>query len=226
MRKCLSVVLGSTAVVLGLSMTAQAVLPGSSARATRYDVIVTKVELCTDSSCSSALTVGSGSKTFDIASAGVGAQVGSYASLRNLPTGTTFTHVRVTIDPKIVATATGTDNSGNTCRTDSTNTASSPTAPGVAAAATAGAQTLYVPSIGGYGGGSPTANDFLIPFRITRNTSDLSILYPISSFTVTQSPPTVKVLFNTSTAIMFFDAGGGATCRVYPAPPTVSITIQ
>ena len=51
------------------------------AQATEYQVSVSKVELCADAACTSAVTVADTTASFDIATAAVGAQVGAYANL-------------------------------------------------------------------------------------------------------------------------------------------------
>tara|TARA_B100002051_G_scaffold271931_1_gene307628 strand:+ start:323 stop:1147 length:825 start_codon:yes stop_codon:yes gene_type:complete len=73
--------------------------------ATVYKVTITKIELCTaaplankkDTTCTGATTVGTGNKTFNVASVTAGTQVGSFVSTTGLPIGTTFTHVKPTL---------------------------------------------------------------------------------------------------------------------------------
>ena len=73
---------------------------------TEYQVTMKKVELCTaypdanawDVDCTGAVTVGESTLTFDISSASAGAEVGSWISTTGLPIGTTFSHMRVTVD--------------------------------------------------------------------------------------------------------------------------------
>ena len=70
-----------------------------------------KIEFCTgyettdfdniataDTACKNAVTIGTGQKEVDIASVSAGAQVAAYGETKLLPLGTTFTHVRVTIN--------------------------------------------------------------------------------------------------------------------------------
>lgn len=83
------------------SGAAGAVCPGlgvgaTCSAATRYDVNVQEVALCQDSACASSSVVGSGAKTFDIASAAVGTAIGSYAKVDALPVGV-YSHIRVVI---------------------------------------------------------------------------------------------------------------------------------
>ncbi|MGC6411695.1 MAG: hypothetical protein ACON4F_02565 [Candidatus Puniceispirillaceae bacterium] len=72
--------------------------------ASKYEVEIQKVELCTTSSCSNPVVVASSVQSFDIAAAGVGAAVGEYASLDDVPAGI-YTHVRTTIDNELTYSA-------------------------------------------------------------------------------------------------------------------------
>ena len=69
-----------------------------------YKVTMRKVELCTAStgvaSCENAVVIGSGDRTIDIAAVGEGAVAAAYGDPALLPLGTTYTHMRVTIDRK------------------------------------------------------------------------------------------------------------------------------
>ena len=70
-----------------------AAIPGAARAASEYQVTVKRVDLCTDSACSTFVTIGSGNKVFDIASVAAGAAVGSYADVGGLAAGITYTHV-------------------------------------------------------------------------------------------------------------------------------------
>ena len=76
--------------------------------ATVFKITMEKIELCTgvtvtttgdehDTTCNGAVTVGTGSSTFDIASVTAGQQVGTFVSTSGLPIGNTFTHARPTM---------------------------------------------------------------------------------------------------------------------------------
>ena len=71
-----------------------------------YKVTMKKLELCTASTgvtvCTGAVVIGEGAQVIDIAAADAGAVAGSYGSAALLPLGTTYTHMRVTIDRKFV----------------------------------------------------------------------------------------------------------------------------
>lgn len=70
--------------------------PYTCGPATRYDVNVMEVALCSDAACSSRYVVGSGTKTFDVASGTAGSAVGSYAKVDAVPNGV-YTHVRLVL---------------------------------------------------------------------------------------------------------------------------------
>ena len=71
-----------------------------------YKITMRKVELCTAStgvtSCEGAVTIGSGDRILDIAAVGEGAVAAAYGDPALLPLGTTYTHMRVTIDRKFI----------------------------------------------------------------------------------------------------------------------------
>ena len=79
-----------------------------------YKVTMRKVELCegytvvdfddvgTDAACKNAVTIGSGDLVVDIASVSAGSAAASYGNPALLPLGSTYTHMRVTVDKKFV----------------------------------------------------------------------------------------------------------------------------
>jgi hypothetical protein len=94
------------ALLLSYSSTSFAVcVSGTCGPATRYDVNVQEVALCQEATCTSPAPyiVGSGVRTFDIASAAVGAAVGSYANFDAVPPAT-YTHVRLLFSRTFVMT--------------------------------------------------------------------------------------------------------------------------
>ena len=211
--------------------------PGTSATPTIYQVTLKKVEISTGSdgvgSCEGSFLVGSSTKAFDIAAVGAGAAVGSYANLSTLPIGSTFTHVRVTVDSAISVRASGADG-GVTCFTSaagggSVSAASTATFAGGPAATT----TVYVPHIGAYtiGGGTTTLTEADFQTGGSRgyikrpNDSDVLITYAL---TVPYAPvlnkqPQVTVKFNVTGAVGFLFTG---VCQAFPEPPSVLITVQ
>ena len=70
--------------------------PFSCGPATRYDVNVMEVAVCSDAACANRYVVGSGARTFDIASGTAGSAIGSYAKVDAVPNGV-YTHVRLVL---------------------------------------------------------------------------------------------------------------------------------
>lgn len=118
---------------------------GDCAQPDEYIVTLKKLELCTaspaslvnttealssyDVTCTGAVTVGTGSLTFDITSVAAGQQIATFASTTGLPIGTTFTHIKPTLSREIkmrgsVTIAAGSSYTG-ICSTDSVATAGS-----------------------------------------------------------------------------------------------------
>ena len=75
-----------------------------------------KVELCSDSTCTTPITVGERDMAADIAAAEAGATVGNYAPTSGIPSGT-YTHLRVTMNRTFTVTGTVAVG-GGTCATD------------------------------------------------------------------------------------------------------------
>ena len=228
----------SAAAALLVPCAAYAAFPGTPATPTIYQVTLKKVEICTGSdgvgSCNGAFVVGTSTKSFDIAAVGAGAAVGSYANLSTLPVGSTFTHVRVTVDVAITVRASGTD-SGVTCYTQAAGGGSA----GAAASATvaggpAVTGTIYVPHIGTYNtsGGASTLTEADFQTSGSRgyikrpNDSDVLVTYALSApyTAVLNKQPQVTVKFNVTGAVGFLFTG--AACDVFPEPPSVTITVQ
>ena len=63
-----------------------------------YKVTMSRLEFCTDSTCSTPTSVCTTTKTVDIASVSAGADIGSWCSMAGLPVGTTYSHVRVHVN--------------------------------------------------------------------------------------------------------------------------------
>ncbi|MBL4614633.1 MAG: hypothetical protein JKY27_07155 [Magnetovibrio sp.] len=212
---------------------AQAAFPGASANATQYNVSVTKVELCQSAACSSPYTLGSGTKVFDIASGTAGADVGSYIDISGLPLYQTWSHVRVTMGSSFTIAASGVDDQGAACRTDSTNNTSSHTALGVAlaGAGTGTGQNFVVPNVGAFAG-NPTVGDYSgYNLSKSNNASTMTITLALPSpYTCKGVMPRVEVKFNTQNTVKFYDTNGAApgnSCAgVYALPPTVTITVS
>jgi hypothetical protein len=217
--------------------SAYAAFPGTAGNATQYQVTIKKVVLCTASdgagSCSDPHTIGSGDKSFDIASAAAGGQVGSYANLTTLPI-TTYSYVQVTIDPAIVATGSGSDG-GLTCYTSASGGGSVSVASSGSNTAPAQSTTIYVPHFGSYNAGTGattlSASDFQTSgargYIDRPSDSEVVITYALTAaYTVVRERrPTITVKFDVSSSLGFLRTGA-TTCSVFPEPPSVTITVQ
>ncbi len=204
--------------------------------ATQYFVEVQQVEKCSSSACTSPFVLGSTTQSFDIASASVGAQIGSYASTDGMPVGRTFTHIRLTMSRtiRVVGSATGGALAGitaSTCTTDTSNDsgvagAATAAADGIEGAGTATLQDLFVPTPGSFSGlptsSSYTAQGIELPMTATTFRVTLALTSP---HVVSEQPPLINVSFNTQTALGAFN-GGSNNCKMIPQPPSVSISIQ
>ena len=228
-------------ILLGVAVNiitpkANAAIPGTAVAASVYEVTVKKVELCTDATCTSPLILADTSKSFDIAGAAAGAAVGSFARANGLPIGTTFTHVRVSLDETITMIGGGTDEDV-TCFTDATpaqngdaNTAdisNNTTTPGERA-------DYVIPSDAGDFTGLVDAdwtnNNIAVRNTNADSAGDVLITFPLTApFTSTAQEPTIAIKFDTSAALGVFDsngATGGGDCIIFPRPPIVKITIS
>lgn len=184
------------ALLLSYSGTSLAVcVSGTCGPATRYDVNVQEVALCQEATCTTPAPyiVGSGVRTFDIASAAVGAAVGTYANFDAVPAGT-YTHVRLIFSRTFTITA--------------------------AAVAPCAAQTaapLSIPNgapIDALAGGIPGMS-----WNDAAKTQVKWIQQLTAPLVISQggTPPTVAVKFGTQSAMMCAADG-----NPYPAPPDVS----
>ena len=215
-----------------------------------YKITMKKVEVCetgsTDSSCTNGITLGEGSKEVDIASVTAGAAAGTFGSAAKIPSGKTYTYMQVTISRIIKIKGTGTTwKADNTCYTNSSDTSSSTTRPGLGTA-TAGnldEQSVYIPHSGTWtmnGGGTTTitmtnvVSGYLSTSDTTQSagtvdSGDDQIKYRMkltSPFTAgVDKFPTVKVAFDVASAAYFIN-GGGDNCEIWPGEPSVSVTLQ
>jgi hypothetical protein len=141
---------------------------GDCAQPDEYIMTLKKLELCTaspaslvnttadlssyDVTCTGAVTVGTGSLTFDLTSVAAGQAIATFASTAGLPIGTTFTHIKPTLSREIkmrgeVTIAYG-ENYKGLCKTDS--------------AATAGSGNKYERMLAGKTSGTATLQTFYI----------------------------------------------------------------
>lgn len=117
---------------------------GTKGPADIYKVTMEKIEFCTgysttdfddiataETACQNAVTIGTGSMEVDIASVEAGSTAASYGDTKLLPLGTTFTHLRVTINRKFSirsesAIDTGQSDDTDNCKTITTTNAHYP----------------------------------------------------------------------------------------------------
>ncbi|MDC3131656.1 hypothetical protein OA492_01950 [Pelagibacteraceae bacterium] len=98
--------------------------------ASKYEITITKVELCTgypdsndnDVTCTGSVTVGEGSLTVDIASVSPSAEIATFSDTSGLPIGKTFSHIKITLDKKYTITGYAQDDTDCWCRTESDST--------------------------------------------------------------------------------------------------------
>lgn len=213
--------------------------------ATTYIVQMTKFELCTDvdgngGGCVGTFVVGSGAKSFDIASAAVGSAVGSYASNVKLPVGTTFKYVRFTLSRTftISGTVSGVENivgGATVCRTgggDATGYTLVTAAVGLAGPGAVSPEVVKLPDAGTWGGGLPSYpstvfNAYGSP-AVSLSGDSIAVTWALTQpYTVTTAPPTITISFNTQTALgAGSSAASNGNCIMGPQPPSVAISIK
>ena len=127
-----------------LTLNASYSFAGTKGPADIYKVTMEKIEFCTgysttdfddiataETACQNAVTIGTGAMEVDIASVDAGATAASYGDTKLLPLGTTFTHLRVTINRKFSirsesAIDTGQSDDTDDCKTITTTNAHYP----------------------------------------------------------------------------------------------------
>lgn len=202
--------------------------------ATTYEITITKIEICESSACTTPLTIGSSSKEFNIASAAVGAEIGTYAPLNTIPKGTTATHMRVTMSRAIdiagVVDGVNTQFTGiplYKCGTDSTDTTSTIISGGVGEVGGNGtsAQTLYVPDELAIRGVTPAAGTYAAAGITLISATEMRMLQSLGkTVTMGDIPPVIDIAFYTEDAL-WAQNNGAEGCLMLPGVPTVEITI-
>ena len=202
--------------------------------ATTYEITITKIEICESSACTTPLTIGSSSKEFNIASAAVGAEIGTYAPLNTIPKGTTATHMRVTMSRAIdiagVVDGVNTQFTGiplYKCGTDSTDTTSTIISGGVGEVGGNGTsvQTLYVPDELAIGGVTPAAGTYAAAGITLISDTEMRMLQSLGkTVTMGDIPPVIDIAFYTEDALQAVNDGVDG-CIMLPGVPTVEITI-
>ncbi len=239
------------AVVMAFACPSRAFaqLDGPSGAATgpasSYVITVEKFELCTgvDGSgggCEGPFVLASSTKSFDIASASAGAEVGAYVSNVSLPVGTTYRYVRLTLSRTFtiaghVDSVVNIGGTGN-CRTggaDATGYTLATEGAGLDTAGTPTAQQLNLPNAGAWGGGYPNyptnASSYNNPaVDIQDDAPTFASTWPLAAaFTVTADhQPTIKLAFDTQSALGAGSHSGDGVCHLGPQPPTIHVSIQ
>jgi len=197
--------------------------------ATEYEVTMKKVELCTDASCTSPVTVGERDMAANIAAADAGATVGNYASTAGIPGGT-YTHIRITMSRTFQITGTVTSG-GQACATDG-GTDNDNDQMLDSGTGTATSTTMYLVDADSYnaangaGGGANITISYANPTYASSMTvsGDLGVMtYKLTEpYTRLVKAPVIKVAFNTKNAL----GADGNACVMWIEEPYVSITIQ
>lgn len=215
--------------------------------ASQYTVTLKKMELCTDSSCSTTHTVAEATKSFDIASANIGAILGSYVNTISLPPkGVTYTHLRNTVDRTFTIKGYGlsADGSSSYCYTNGSAGSYTKMTPGTLATteadaianatATSVVSVNHTPSSGGYVTAYRNGSDVNITFTYSSSAmvDGDNMLYVValdSPYTYTGKVPVIDVSFGTQTAVTSMEAGGGDNsndCNIFPGDPNMRVVIK
>ncbi len=205
----------------------------ASGSADTYTVTMLKVELCTEATCATTTEVASGSQGVNIASLDAGAEAAKFGNTSGLPIGTTFTHLRVTLDRTFTISGTVTDGSNGTCTTDGSTEADATTMHVGTKDDTSGKAdtTFEIVDAGNYGSGGNISISYSSPSSAVSMsvgspvTAQMQLIYALTSaYTVGIVAPKIKVSFDVATAVGgAVDAGG--TCRMWPNEPTVTIAL-
>ena len=202
--------------------------------ATEYEVTMKKVELCSDSACATAVTVGERDMKAEIAAADAGAQVGNFSSTTGIPAGT-YTHIQITMDRAIQVTGsvtTGNDGSAMTCFTDggTDNVANNLLATAATAAVTT---SMFLVNEDSYkvGTGDTSAENIPIVYSTPKYAASMSVsgsnaimIYELADpYTRLLKAPVITVAFNTLNAVGCEDTTADV---MWVDEPFVKISIQ
>ena len=203
----------------------------ATGEATEYEITMKKVELCSDATCTTPITVGEIDMAADIAAADAGATVGNYASTAGIPSGT-YSHIRITISRTIQITGTVVISDSSSCFTDggTDNVANNLLA---TTATSASSTTMYLVNDDSYEVGTGTTDSENITIGYTNPTYATSMsvsgdnavmIYELTEpYTRLLKAPVIKVAFNTENAIGCEDTTADV---MWIEEPYVSITIQ
>ena len=203
----------------------------ATGEATEYEITMKKVELCSDATCTTPITVGEIDMAADIAAADAGATVGNYASTAGIPSGT-YSHIRITISRTIQITGTVVISDSSSCFTDggTDNVADNLL---VTTATSASSTTMYLVNDDSYkvGTGDTSAENITIGYTNPTYATSMSVsgdnavmIYELTEpYTRLLKAPVIKVAFNTENAVGCEDTTADV---MWIEEPYVSITIQ
>ena len=203
----------------------------ATGEATEYEITMKKVELCSDATCTTPITVGEIDMAADIAAADAGATVGNYASTAGIPSGT-YSHIRITISRTIQITGTVVISGSSSCFTDggTDNVADNLL---VTTATSASSTTMYLVNDDSYavGTGDTSAENITIGYTnptyatsMTVSGDNAVMIYELTEpYTRLLKAPVIKVAFNTENAVGCEDTTADV---MWIEEPYVSITIQ
>ena len=216
-------------IILTLVIIYPMVSYGAAATPSSYKPTVTKVELCSSSSCSDPVVLGAGTKEFDIASKAVGADVGTYLNNFTLTLGRTYTHVRSTISSTFKITGT-VDVSGTTCNTVASPSVAASNATTTAKTAPSGTlaeMEWTIPDTNGGGDYSDLTATFAA--NGTSKTDGASTFTFTVAMAVPYTPKATdvpKILIKFDVANTLVATTGGGNCIIYLEPPVQTVTIS
>jgi len=197
--------------------------------ATEYEITMKKVELCSDATCTTPITVGERDMAADIAEADAGATVGNYASTAGIPGGT-YTHIRITMSRTFQITGSVVDGS-TTCTTDG-GTDNDNDQMLDSGTGTAASTAMYLVDADDYSAsdGSGGGSNINMSYANPKYASSMSVSgdNAVMTYKLTQpytrllQAPVIKVSFNTQNAL----GGDGNACVMWIEEPYVSISIQ
>ena len=203
----------------------------ATGEATEYEITMKKVELCSDATCTTPITVGERDMAADIAAADAGATVGNYASTAGIPSGT-YSHIRITISRTIQITGTVVISGSSSCFTDggTDNVADNLL---VTTATSASSTTMYLVNDDSYevGTGTTASENITIGYTNPTYASSMSVsgdnavmIYELTEpYTRLLKAPVIKVAFNTENAVGCEDTTADV---MWIEEPYVSITIE
>jgi len=197
-----------------------------------YKITMTKAELCTSAACTTSTVLAEKTSTFDIASASAGADVGDWITSFALEVGTTYTHIKATMNTTFTI-AGYTTNGSIYCVTEaspSTDSAHNTPALITGSNSTTNAEMSYVVPNPVNAENGAIYGDLTGTFStngLTKST-DATTMYWIgalpNSYTPTaNSSPKFTISFDVTDQLKSTRAG--PNCYMWVEPPSASVTI-